>query len=285
MRTRTLILAVVALLVVFGIAVVVVRVRQETPELSGSSLGGAATHAVSALPARPTPTRSVTKLAVTFLPNPPYGGDFVTSGTYPQVTGVADLGSINGALRDLVVKDQRADQAKFLNYGPPNPGDGPGTYGTYPEKGSISASSAVVSVLIPTTAIYPGGNDGDSWVSATLLVPSATAVSLDELFATPSVGMAALANAARTQILSTSACVQQDYNSDDFGGTKHLDEGISPSAANYHNFALSPVGLVLGFDQGQLAIEACDAQTTTIAWSQLTPFLSKLGQQVVSELR
>jgi hypothetical protein len=227
----------------------------------------------------------VTKLTVTFLADPPYGGDFVTSGTYPQVSGVANLDRINNALRDLVVKDQQADQSKFLNYGPPHPGDGPGTYATNPEKGSISASSAIVSVLIPTTGIYPGGNDGDSWVSATLLVPSATAVSLDELFATPSVGMAALANAARTQILSTSACVQQDYNSDDFGGPKQLDQGISPTAANYHDFALSPLGLVIGFDQGQLAIEACDSQTTTIAWSQLTPFLSKLGQQVVTELR
>ncbi len=48
---------------------------------------------------------------------------------------------------------------------------------------------------------------------------------------------------------------------------------------------MTPAGLGIGIEQGQVAGEACGNVETTIPWSQLQPCLSPLATQLISELR
>jgi len=152
----------------------------------------------------------------------------------------------------------------------------------------VSASSAVLSVLIPTVSLYPSGNDGDNWVSATILVPSAKTVTMAYLFSNPSQGLNAVADAARTHFLArtpflaTDSCVREAITGQ--WGDVWL-AGLNPTAENYKVFAVTPDGLTIGFSQGQISESACGLQTATICGSQLQPLLSVEGKQLIGRLQ
>jgi hypothetical protein len=140
----------------------------------------------------------------------------------------------------------------------------------------------VVSALIPVTSIFPGGNDGEGWVSATLLVPSAKSVSLSSLFASPRHGLVVLAMAARTHLLANDSCLRPEILHPIVGGEWG---GLAPIASNYKNFALTPAGLTVGFGQGLLGAEACGAPAVTVSWPKIRPLLSAKGHRLISQLR
>jgi hypothetical protein len=223
-------------------------------------------------------TQTVVKLDSRLVPDPDYGSDFTTSGTYPQFTGAGGLDAVNTAIRNAIVQDQQATKALFTQFGSPQPGVGPGIYSTDPAKGIISASSALVSVLIPRTAIFPGGNDGGGWISTTVLVPSVRAISLSDLFADQAQGLDTIATSTKTQALADS-CIGTN------GDNSALDNAVAPTTANYQHFALSPSGITVGFDQGSLGTEACGAKQFTVPWSMVRPLLNALGSQLIGELR
>jgi pimeloyl-ACP methyl ester carboxylesterase len=234
-------------------------------------------------------TASIQKLNLQLVPDPPFGPGYTTSGDYLQVSGILGLASVNAALRNLVVADEAAIRSNFGRYGPPHPGVGPGSYGSAPDEGEISASSAVVSVLTPAVGIYPGGNDGEHWISATFLVPSAQQITLPSLFASQLQGLAALARLVRSSVLATNSCVQQAIASitaalGSSAAQVWLD-GFNPTLNNYRSFAMTPAGLAIGIEQGQVADEACGNVETTIPWSQLQPYLSPLATQLIPKLR
>ncbi|WP_194904123.1 alpha/beta fold hydrolase [Catenulispora rubra] len=238
------------------------------------------TEAIKAALAGSGPT--VRTLDQHLLPDPEYGPGYTTSGTYLQVSGADGLDAVNAALRRLITDDQQRMRDNYLQiYGSATqPGSYPGIYSSDPSKGEVSATTAVVSVLIPSTGIFPGGNDGDHWVSATMLVPSAKPVTFDSLFADPARARETISEAVLAHFLDPGQCVAQQLA--DPSAPARL--GLAPTPDNYKHFAITPAGLTVGFDQGEIGMEACDRQSFTIGWPQLRSLLSPTGRTLVAEL-
>jgi pimeloyl-ACP methyl ester carboxylesterase len=222
----------------------------------------------------------VITLSQQLVPDPPLGPDFTTSGDYVQVSGAAGLGTVNAELRELIINDQAALRALEKNY-PPHEGP-PGIYSSEPRQGQISASSAVVSALIPAASATPDAATLiQHWVSGTYLVPSGTPVSLPSLFTSLPQGLQALARFAKAGLLATNGCVRQ-FNTE-VGSTG--DAGFAPTRSDYQYFAMMPAGLAIGFLDGQVSEMACGDAEVTVSWSQLRPYLSPFALQLISKLR
>src|SRR6266511_3547534 len=114
---------------------------------------------------------------------------FETGGTFPQVRdGKLALGAVNMALRAVVASDQRAFEPRARRYGKRVAGHRlPSGYAGYYETGLdrtlVSASTVVVSALIPRTrALLPLQHGADGWLGVTIRVPSGTRIALPQLF-------------------------------------------------------------------------------------------------------
>src|SRR2546423_14431395 len=118
------------------------------------------------------------------------GPGYLTTGNYLQVSGIAGLDAVNAALRNAITQDQQQLKNRFAQYGTPDPANGPGDYNTDVAHGVISASSGVVSMLLPTNSAFPGSRHSNGWVSGTFTVPVATAVTVPGLFTDPAAGLA-----------------------------------------------------------------------------------------------
>lgn len=196
-----------------------------------------------------------------------------TSGTYPQVTGGSlDLQSVNAALRAAVVSDQ-SRYARYARREKPRTAPSErGVYRTTVDRRYLSASTVVVSALLPLTReLFPGQHEGDGWLAMTVGVPSGGRVAISDLFANPGRGLRVLAEAWKAEIRHT-------------GGRSCLR--IYPgqyraTSANYRNFALTPGGLAVG----SWEIAACYRLVATVPYRLLLPYLSKLGSRLVAGVR
>jgi hypothetical protein len=263
-----------------GTATIVYTLRQHNPGVHTGN--AAATHARSVT--SPSPTSAIVKLTQSFVADPPYGSGFITHGTYLQVSGVNGLEAVNAALRQLIVDDQAQDRSNLAQpaTGTTTP---PGEYGSGPsEPPAISASSGVVSVLLKTEVVPPDGQSYDSWVSATLLVPSAHPVQLISLFKEPRSGMAAVAAAAKDYLIANVPCAARALKDPTVGDT--FAGGLNPAAPeNYKHFAITPNGLIIGFAQEQVGPHSCGSFTATVGWTTLKPILSPVGALLLNQLR
>jgi hypothetical protein len=218
-------------------------------------------HAGSVAPLR------VVQVATPRFPVPGYD----TSGTYPQVRGsLVRLNAVNEALRQAVVGEQRSyavSARKKLRAG----NSYRGVFQTSVVRRYLSASTGVVSALLPLRELYPGGNDGDGWIAATTRVPSGERVSLGQLFNDPAVALPALAGAwlGRLSDGERRFCVV-NYLSD-----------YSPTLRHYRNFALTPRGIAVGFPQEP----ACERLVAVVPYSAIRRHLSPLGRQLVAAVR
>lgn len=195
---------------------------------------------------------------------------YVTSGTYPNVRGSFDLSAVNATLRQTIRDDQneylptaRKSVAIKNRYH--------GIYETFIDRNLLSASTVVVSALMPATKLYPGGNDGQTWVAATVQVPSGKAIPLNELFVDLSRALPVLARDWKAQIRGTRfwPCVAKDPGA------------YRPSPRNFRHFALTPHGLVFGFWQEP----ACPRLQAAVPYRAVRPYLSRLGIQLVKGVR
>jgi hypothetical protein len=145
---------------------------------SGSSARSAGTGAA---------TSSVSPLVVIQARTPPLRlPNYRTSGTYPQTSdGRVDLGAVNAALRRAVLTAQHryaafvrreymSSMPQLFRRGYPYSG----TYRTSPRLSLISASTVVVSALVPVQQTLPGGTGGATWLSVTLQVLSGAPVGI-----------------------------------------------------------------------------------------------------------
>jgi Protein of unknown function (DUF3298) len=226
-----------------------------------------------------TVTRLIT-LSHYLVPDPPFGQGFTTDGDYVQVSGMTGLEAVNSVLKNLIVQDQQNDQTTNPDYMTQCKNKTADFwYGSGSTVGqlTISTSSSVVSVLIPTNVNY-GGVNNESWASATLLTQTSQPITYADLFSDTSQALVTISNAARAGLLATNECVAEDLNA--------LDQGLDPTNPdNFKHYAISPSGLSIGFDRYQLGIGACGAPSVTIPWSLLQSFLSLYGRQTVSQLR
>jgi hypothetical protein len=136
----------------------------------------------------------------------------------------------------------------------------------------VSASSVVVSAMLPALELYPCGNDGAGWVSMTVQVPSGRPVSLRDLFAQPGEGLRALAAAWRER-----------FRRQRVGRVLLHDRPRDFRADAFRDafFALTPSGLAIGFWQ--------DGPTNRlhaiVPYDAVRPYLSRLGMRLVAGIR
>lgn len=210
---------------------------------------------------------------------PTMSAEFNPTGTYPQITGQRGLEKVNAAIRDAIVADQNRLWERRDTYAEYAKGE-KGDYFILDEGRYVSASSAIVSILLPVNQSLPGSRHSSSWVSVTVVVPSGDRVELTDLLLDPVKGLDFVARATIEHYLADSeSCVYANMIS---GGPI---SGLDPTIDNYGRFALMPSGLVIGFEAGQIAGMACGSQVATIEWRDLEPYLSERGASLVSALR
>jgi hypothetical protein len=198
-----------------------------------------------------------------------------TSGSIPQVTGGrTDLRRANAALREAVLRDQRAYAPRARGYARIAPRGCRGVYRVVVDPTLLSASTTVVSALLPATKLYPCGNQGQGWVSITVRVPSGRRVTLGQLFRDPEgeglreLGVAWFRVLARQHRWKLECVVL------------HLPH-YEPTLQNYRYFALTPRGLALAFWQEP----ACSRIEAIVPYAALRPYLSRLGKELIAGVR
>ncbi len=215
---------------------------------------------------------SVVALRLVEAPTPLFDvPNYATKGTFAQVGGADGLDRVNAALRRVVISDQAAYEQSARDAGNEaarNAGNElRGSYETSVDPGLVSASSTVVSVLMPSIHRFPGGNHGAVVVSGTVQVPSGRRVGLAELFAEPVRALSVLERefeeSFRRQEPSRAVCLT---------GWPWL----RPTARNYRHFALLEAGMALGFSRGN-----CQWLIATIPYDRLRPYFSPLAEQLV----
>jgi hypothetical protein len=234
----------------------------------------------------------VTPLRVVESPTPPLRvPNYRTSGTYPQVaSNRVELKPVNRALRNAVLRAQREyGELVRRTWGSSMPElfqpnyRYSGEYRTLRPLKLISASTVVVSVLVPIRRRAPGGTGGATWLSITVQVPSGAPVGIRDLFAEPSRGLQALATAVRKKVLSTNSCIQASFT--DPVGAELNARGFAPTPRNYRYFALAPTGLAVGFPQDQVGGSSCSRVEATVPYAVVRRHLSPLGRKLVAGVR
>ncbi len=195
--------------------------------------------------------------------------DYVTSGAYPNVRVASRRAARTDiALRRTVVNDQRRFAASAGRHTAPS---GVGIYETAIDQSLTSASTVVVSALIPALKLFPDGNGGQTWISATVDVWSGRTVSLRQLLANPSLALPVLASEWKARLRQT---VLWPYVAKD-------PAGYTPSFAHYRYFALTPSGLAFGFGQEPTGSRL----VAVIPYRLVRPYLSPLGRRLVAGVR
>jgi hypothetical protein len=201
------------------------------------------------------------------VPTPPFPlARFQTFGSYPLLRGARlDLRRVNAALSEAVTSDQRAFlplARKLAARAKPIPGGFVGDYVTELDRGLVSASTSVVSILLPRTReVLPARGLNDSWLGITLEVPSGRRVTFADLFRDSAAARRLLRARARKESRG--------------GGCK------STNLAAPTVFALLPNGLVVGVpSQG-----GCYRFTLRIPYRDLRSNLSRLGKRLTSSAR
>ena len=211
--------------------------------------------------------------------------DFFVAMDIHQVSGAdVPLDAVNAGLRQAILDDQMryspsAQQAVADNRAEGS--SGVGIYETAPNRRFLSASTVVVSALIPDEELYPYGNDGEGWISTTLTVPTGTAVSLLSLFTDGSRGLRALARADAAQAWKTNPCI----HTPGFHNFVTARMWTHPTAGTFETFVLSPSGLTVGFPNGLLGPEDCGRIAVTVPYVTVRPYLSKEGKTLVAGVR
>jgi hypothetical protein len=199
----------------------------------------------------------------------------ITRGAYPQVTGRPgpDVTSANAALRAAVIADQRQFVKRLKNERHGLPRRDIAIYETRVADRYLSASSVVVSTLLPVTReAFAGQHGGDGWLGITVRVASGTRVELSDLFLEPSAGVHALASAWKARIRATSR---------DGAACLRLYPDYQPTLDNYREFALTPSGIAVGINED----EACYRLVATVPYAAIALHLSPLGRTLVVGVR
>lgn len=194
---------------------------------------------------------------------------YATSGAYPNVRGGSQrVIRTNVALRRVVVRAERRYAPSARRHQVRN---SIGIYQTAIDRGLTSASTVVVSALIPALELYPGGSGGQTWISATIDVRSGKVISLRQLLANPPLALAVLASEWKAQLRHTVPGADLAKDAD----------GYTPSFGHYRNFALTPTGLAFGFGQGP----AGSRISAVIPYRLVHPYLTPLGKRLVAGVR
>jgi hypothetical protein len=194
---------------------------------------------------------------------------YVTSGVYPAVRGRSwRVVRTNIMLRRAVIADQQRYAPSARRETVPNVA---GIYETAIDPELLSASTAVVSALIPARELYPGGNDGQTWISATIDVRTGRLVALRELLANPQLALMRLVRDWKARL----------RGSERWPGVAAHPADYTPTLAHYRHFALTPRGLSFGFPQEP----AGSRLAVVLPYRLVHPYLSPFGRRLVAGVR
>jgi len=214
-----------------------------------------------------TSVRSLTVVSAATPCLPVHG--YLTAGSYPVVLGRSKAAArTNIALRRAVVTDQRRYAPWARRHAVPNAA---GIYETAVDQDLTSASTVVVSALIPALELYPGSNAGQTWIAATVEVRSGRTVSLRELLANAPLALPPLVRDWKARLRGSAL----------WPYVKHDPAGYTPTLAHYRYFALTPTGLAFAFPQEQ----AGSRFAAVIPYRLVRPYLSPLGRRLVAGVR
>lgn len=197
---------------------------------------------------------------------------YVTSGHYPNVRGTPGLAITNAALRGAILADQRK-YARRARWYANHAGAFQGHYQTSIDRALTSASTVVVSTLIPAGKYFPGGNDGEMWISATVDVRTGKTLSLGQLLANPRLALPALARDWRASLLRQHSSWRQMVT--------EYRPSYPATLMHYRHFALTPTGLAVGFPQEP----AGSRLAALIPYRFVDAYLSRLGKRLVAGVR
>ncbi len=204
------------------------------------------------------------------------------SGTYIRVSGRgARIAAVNAALGRALLSDQRL--VVELGQQKVRPGLLP-TYHLFSRTARlVSASTVVVSALIPLAAPPPLGTDGSGWFSVTVRVQNGQRVGLRAILRPLRPALRAISQEAKRKLPRTDFCVRRSlaYPPDH----KFLLLGFAPTVSNYREFALVPAGLAIGFWNDQVAAPACGRSAVVIPYAVVRPYLTRLGAELVAGVR
>jgi hypothetical protein len=237
--------------------------------------GGAGATSVSALSARASapPARS---LAITEAPTPRLNvRGYETAGTFLQVTatrGAAHVGvkAVNAALRAVVLWDERAYAPHARRWRRTFARDDsvyatrPGLYATTVDRKLVSASSVVVSAVLPAVRERAQSEGGAGWLAFIVDARSARRVTIDRLFRDSAIGRRAFG-------MAWVAAIRGDVCAANY-------RAVYPEAAQ---FALLPEGVAVAVPR----VGACGGNVTTVPYRALRPLLSSYGRLLVDGVR
>jgi hypothetical protein len=209
--------------------------------------------------------------------------NYVTSGSFPQVSsGSMNLDGVNAALRGAILADQRAYDktapAKKIPHGTT------GIYRTGTNPRLISASTLLVSALIPDLELYPSGNDGAGWIEVTVRVPTGRLVEPLQLIAHGRRGVrafeAAVGRYARESGHGIARIAYQQAAAGDFDFRV-----LRPSSSlTFWYLALTPAGLAVG-TPNYVIPPAAGRIHVVVPYARLRPYLSILARQLIADVR
>jgi len=201
------------------------------------------------------------------------------AGSYIQVAGRGlRLPAVNAALRAAAISDERQDCRAFERRA--LPAHVFFTYQASLNRRFISASSVVISALIPVSAPPPAGNEGAYWYGVTVDVSNGRFVHISDLFKSVRPALNALALAARRELTAGNPCVRGSLAiSPDYA------YGFAPTVMNYQDFALLPTGIAIGFSNDQVTAPACGRVEVTVPYRVIRPFTGTLGIKLMRGAR
>jgi hypothetical protein len=187
---------------------------------------------------------------------------FRTYGSFPQVRGLISVARVNDAVRSMISHDENGlvrQARKHVVHTPPKVVSAgyAGDYETELDRTLVSASTEVVSMLLPRTReLLPLHGLTGGWLAITVRVPSGAPVATADLFAHPAAAFAFLRSRTRDK---RSGCA--------FRGTPEL--------------ALLPSGLAVGVPSSG----SCYRFDVVVPYRQMRPYLSPLATQLAAETR
>lgn len=229
----------------------------------------------TALAAGAAPPRVTVHAART--PRANAGQCLVSSGAYPVVRAVGlDVRRVNLVIRTLVVK-----RAHDLTNGPcPSAMSIKSTFRTTFAPRLLSATDLAISALIPTIELAQNGNDGETWISVTVLVKSGKTVGFAHVIGSASKIVSAMTALIRREATRQSLCVRNALKDPTLGSAYAAGFARIQTA----DYALTSRGLAIGFANGLVTGPACGRIEVLIPYRLAEPYLSKLGGQLVARV-
>lgn len=262
-----------------------------------SLFGCSSSHSPVQLPNSGAARDVLSALSVTYVRIPPLKAPYYhSSGSFPQISAsrmnLSTIAAVNVSLEKslssaensyAVEARQEENQQEAIGVTSAQELSDPGIYQVAPNPHFISATEVVVSALVPVLELYPGGTEGSVWLSVTLRVPSGQPVDISDLFSNRERGLQGLAAEVQSQFAASRTCgVSKTLT---YAERSLLLQGSAPTAKNFKDFALTPRGLMIGFTQGQVCPLAYGRTSVTVPYSDLSKYLSSLGQRLVAGAR